>query len=120
MGYLKDDRLKTAMINMENGLLEAMCLLDVNGGFINTWSFDTEGKITLFQDMDCGCKRLLNKIDIGLNVEDKEIKITDNDEFIEQVEDLLLEINYKHDLENFLFNEKDIFSIKQICDNCNN
>lgn len=120
MGYLKEDRLNNAMINIEKGLLDAMCLLNVDGGLINTWSFDENGKVVLFQDMDCGCKRFLNKIDIGLNSDDINKNITTDEEFIEQVEDLLLEINYKHELENFLFNSKDIFSVKQFCDICHN
>lgn len=120
MGYLKDDRFKLAVNNIEDGILEAMTLLSSNGSFINTWAFDNEGNISLFQDMNCGCKRFLNKINIGLTSEEIKNKITEDDEFIEQTEDLLLEVNYKHNLENFLFNIKDIFSIKQVCNICEN
>lgn len=120
MGYLRDDRLKNAMINMEDGLFKAMCILDTSGGLIDTWSFDNDGKINLFQDRDCGCKRFLNKIDIGLNSEDINNGIIKDEEFIEQIEDLLLEVNYKHNLDNFLFNSRDIFSITQSCEICDN
>lgn len=119
MGYLQNDRMKIAVNNMEEGLLNAMSNLDSDGGLINTWAFDEVGNIVLFQELNCGCKKAINKIDIGLTSEDiEENFIIKDDEFIGQIEDLLLEVNYKHDFDNLLFNEKEINSIKQCCQPC--
>ena len=116
MGYFQGKKLTKTLKNMEDGLVKAMANLDKKGGLINAWSFDEKGDILLFQEFECGCKKLINKIE--LNISKKEIAVLEEEEFVLQIEDMLLEINDSKGYDNLLFNIKDYQKIKSKCDKC--
>lgn len=116
MGYFKGKKLLTVTENMERGLNEAMSLLDKDGMYINAWSFDDSGNVILFQEMNCGCYKELNKIELGINK--KQLDVLSEEEFVLQVEDLLLEVNDSKGYDNLLFNIKDKSEMQFLCEKC--
>lgn len=116
MGYFQGKKLTKIVKNMEDGLVGAMANLDKKGGLINAWSFDEKGDVLLFQEFECGCKKLVSKIE--LSISKKEIGVLEEEEFTLQVEDMLLEINDSKGYDNLLFNIKNYQDIKSKCDKC--
>ena len=116
MGFFKDEKMEKVIGTLSSGLEEAMSKLNKNGGFIDEWSFDEDGNILLFQKFNCGCSKILNKINI--EIEKEKIEVIKEREFINQVEDMLLEISLQSNYDNLLFNINDYKKLIKECSEC--
>lgn len=118
MGYFKEKDLVRVMKTIDTSLDEATKLLNPNGGLINKWAFDESGDILLFQEYPCGCNKLISKI--PLDIKQAEIEVIKEEEFVMQMEDILLEVNFSKSYEHLLFNVRDRDTISESCEICNN
>lgn len=116
MGYFKDNKLTEILNEIDMSLEKAMDSLNPNGGLINKWAFDDKGDIILFQEYPCGCDKEIGKI--KLNIDNNELDVITEEEFIMQMEDILLEVNFTKLYDNLLFNVRDISNIKSSCKKC--
>lgn len=118
MGYFKEKDLVRVIKTIDTSLDEATKSLNPNGGLINKWAFDESGDILLFQEYPCGCNKLISKI--PLDIKQAEIEVIKEEEFVMQMEDILLEVNFSKSYEHLLFNVRDKDTISESCEICNN
>lgn len=116
MGYFKEKQLNVIMEKIEKALTEGIKNLNPNGSLINYWAFSDNGDVLLLQELECGCKNIVSKVE--LNIDKKELDVIKEDEFVLQMEDILLEVNDLKSYDNLLFNIEDISEVKTSCSIC--
>lgn len=116
MGYFKDKKLGIVMEKIEKALEVGIENLSPNGGLINYWTFSEKGDILLLQELECGCKKIVSTV--KLDIDKKELDVIYEDEFVMQMEDILLEVNDLKSYDNWLLNIRDFKEIKMNCDKC--
>lgn len=116
MGYFREKDWVRVMKTIDSTLEEAVKSLNPNGGLINKWAFDENGDILLFQEYPCGCNKIISKI--PLEIKKSEIGVIKEEEFVMQMEDMLLEVNFAKSYDNLLFNVQDLNTISMSCEKC--
>lgn len=114
MGYYKGKDFFELKEKFRKAIGDSMELSEDGITLIDEWAFNEDGDIVFIHKKDCGCSVDVGKVDMGL----KGAPVLNEEEFILQIEDILLEVDDEEGNSNFLFYIDNYNKLYRECSEC--
>lgn len=116
MGYYNEKQLNQFMKEAKDVISCAMKEQCNNISSINRWTFNSDGNVVLIKTDQCGCGRDVGIIHTML----ENIDVITDEEYMMQVEDILLEVDDLLGNDNLLMYVTDKGDVIRSCNECRN